>query len=122
LDAIEWDVKGNGMAYLGLPEDEIFSTVRTLISKPEMTLHAVREEKVSPKAVPWLVISNATGNALASGHFHVYRNVLGMSGRPMLALYLRAISELEETGFYQDRDRSAADDRTWVRERIAEVG
>ncbi len=122
LDAIEADIKANGLSYLGLPEDEIFSTVRTLISNPELTLQAVREDKVSPKAVAWLVISNVTGRALASGQYHVYRNVLGMNGRPMLALYLRAISELEKMGFYEGRNRSAADDRVWVGERIAEAG
>lgn len=122
LDAIEVDIKANGLSYLGLPEDEIFSTVRTLISNQELTLQAVREDKVSPKAVAWLVISNVTGKALASGRYHVYRNVLGMNGRPMLALYLRAIMELEGLAFYKGRSRSAADDRAWVRERISEAG
>lgn len=107
--------------YLGLP-DEVFVAVERLIDNTEATTHTVRVDKVPPRLLVWVVFSNVTGDALATGGFHNYRNVLSFSGKALLTLFMRSIDELEKGGHYEGRDRTAEQERSWIRRRIAEAG
>jgi hypothetical protein len=123
LDRIEPELKQSIGQVCPWPIPEaLFASVRGRIQDVEACVHAVNVDKIEPPAVVWLVISNAAGNALATGSFHALPGVLRGDGQPLLAVYSRAINELEKCGFYLGRDRSADADRKWIRDRIADAG
>jgi hypothetical protein len=106
-------------ATLGLPP-EMMETVNRLLNDAPRTVHTVRVDCVSPRNLVWLLISNVAGDMLACGEHHIYRGVLSMSGKALQSAYLRAVDELQESGFHDAE--AAARDRTWLRSRIAEAG
>lgn len=121
LDLVEPILRETDVSSLYLPDD-FFVVVRNTLKDSELTVQSVREEKVPARSLVWLVISNATGNALATGNYHIYRNVLSGPGHALMAVYSRAINELESAGCYAGRNRSAQQDREWTRERVREAG
>lgn len=99
---------------------ELITEARRLLSDVEKTTHTVRVDGVSPRNVAWLVISNVSGNMLASGQHHVYRGVLSMTGTALKQTFLLAVKRLQQNG-YHDEDR-AKEDVHWLNERIEEAG
>jgi len=122
LAAIEPELRASiGVNSVFLPED-LFVAARQMIQNAEATVHTVNVEKVPPQPLAWLILSNAAGNGLATGRFHIYRGVLSGQGQALLSVYARAINELEKAGYYQGRDRTAEDDRRWIRDHIRDAG
>src|SRR5205085_8214893 len=101
---------------------ELVAAARERIEHVPSTMHAIREDKVEVHVIPWLVLSNVTGLALATGRFHVYRNTLSYVGEDVQKVFLRSVNEMERLGFYVGREQTAAKDRQWLRNQIADAG
>lgn len=91
-----------------------------LIKNKEKTIYSIRDDKTSPRDLVLLLISNVSGDAMATGQHHVYRGRLSMEGQELLKLFNYAISELEKSGFQSKEETEK--DRLWIREQINSVG
>jgi hypothetical protein len=67
-----------------------------------------------------LLITNITGELLASGEYHTYRSTLSANGLRLRGLYLRASAEMQTLGAHTASQ--VADDRNWIEEKIKEAG
>lgn len=94
--------------------------VTKLIKDKEKTIYSIRESKMSPRYLVLLLISNVSGDSLATGQYHVYRGRLSMEGQELLKLFNYAISEMEKNGFQSKEETEK--DRVWIREQINSVG
>jgi hypothetical protein len=97
---------------------ELIEYARGSIRKnPGAAVETVRVHGVTPRNMPWLLISNAAGEEVASGRHHVYRGILGLGGQDLRKSYLRAVSEMEVGGYYTPE--KAKSDRDWLEKAIA---
>lgn len=94
--------------------------ITKLIKDKEKTIYSVRESKMSPRHLVLLLISNVSGEYLATGQYHIYRGRLSMEGQELLKLFNYAISEMEKNGFQSKEETEK--DRIWIREQINSVG
>lgn len=57
---------------------------------------------------------------LSSGQYHVYRGVLSLEGRGLLAIYLTSVDQLEKRGIMPRSESNIS--RTSIEDVIKEVG
>ncbi len=86
----------------------------------ERVLYSLQEDKITPRNLILLLITNAIAEVLPTGHYHIYRGVLGLEGQNMLKLYDYAVNELEKNGYHSPE--AAKEDKDWIREQIKDVG
>lgn len=101
---------------LHLIRDEVIS----MLKDAERVRFTLVEDKVSPRNLAYLLISNVANEKLCSGAYHVYRGVLNASGKELMAAF-RVASEKLVFGGYQ----SAADhqkDIESLKKEISEIG
>jgi hypothetical protein len=101
---------------LHLIRDEVLS----MLKDAERVRCTLVEDKLSPKNLAYLLITNVANEKLCSGAYHVYRGVLNASGRELMAAF-RVASEKLASGGYQ----SAADhqkDIESLKKEVSEIG
>lgn len=86
----------------------------------EKTLYSLQKDKISPRNLIFLLITNAIAEILPTGHYHIYRGVLSQVGHDLLKLFDYAVNELEEKGCFSHEE--AKEDKAWIREQINGVG
>jgi|BioPla2DNA2_1021312.scaffolds.fasta_scaffold36180_2 hypothetical protein len=86
----------------------------------DKVVYSLQEDKVTPRNLVLLLVTNAIAEKLPTGQYHIYRGVLGLEGQSLLNLYDYAIDELEKCGFLSVEE--AKKDKDWIREQISVVG
>jgi hypothetical protein len=98
----------------------IRSHVLDMISDEDATAYEIRESKMAPKNLVYVIMTNAIEAPLANGTYHTYRGTLGFQGTYLLSLWDYAIGQMENSGFYTPE--KAKEEKQWIRSRIKEVG
>jgi len=89
-------------------------------SEPEKVILSIRNDKLAPKTLVYLVITNVLDRELSSGRYHYYRGLLNNTGQSLLALWDHAVDELQFAGFHSEDE--AKKDKEWIRQQIRGVG
>lgn len=99
--------------------DELFETLRQVFCHDPKRLDVVPGAKLSPKQVAWSHVAESAGYRLSRGDLHLYPGMLSMEGQALYFTFLRAVGELEASGYYgiveeQGGSRSAKGEREWI--------
>ena len=117
LDALKAiEAEHSEIAMLGLSKK-----VRGILTKgADQTKISIREEGLSPKGLVWMLVSNVIDPELSYGHHHIYRGVLGMRGKALLALWDTACAKMTSLGVHDAAEE--AKEKAYIRRQIAAVG
>lgn len=119
LKKIERDIYG----VIGpVPFENVKEQVKSLIiDETEKTSASIKEDKIAPRTLVCLLITNVLDQELSYGGHHIYRGVLSSRGEGLLTLWDWATDELENDGFFSEPD-DAANEKKYIREAIKKVG
>ncbi len=95
--------------------------VRDMIKKDgRKTTASIREDRLPPEGLVWLLVTNVVDTELSYGHHHIYRGILGMQGKTLLRLWDIACERMTVLGVHDAADE--AKEKAYIRRQIAEVG
>ena len=101
--------------------DHVFATVRaTIVRDADRTIHSLSADGWQPTDLALLLLTRASSLALSSGHYHIYRGVLGGEGHGYLTIFRRSVKELVRSGFITPQEAEA--DISDLTKDIKEVG
>jgi len=101
--------------------DHVFATVRaTIVRDADRTIHSLSADGWQPTDLALLLLTRASSLALSSGHYHIYRGVLGGEGHGYLTIFRRSVKELVRSGFITPQEAEA--DIADLTKDITEVG
>ena len=92
----------------------------SVIWESEKAVQSIKYDGLSPAGVVWLLASNFIDPEISLGNNHTYRGVLSMRGRAYLALWDVAIAQMTSECVHSAEDE--AEERAYIRKRIAEAG
>lgn len=113
---VEVESKGDIPAF-SLIKDAILATI---VSDDTKTAATILEDRIDPRALVYLLATNRAFEELSSGQHHVYRGVLSVGGRQLLASFCAASEQMITYGLH-DRSRHEADLAS-LRAEIKEMG
>jgi hypothetical protein len=99
---------------------EIAEKVRRDLRDEARTKHSIEVEKLAPRDVVWIVITNAIAETLPLGNYHTYRGMLNFMGTQLYALWGEALSQLEKSG--ANTPEKTKEERSWMNEQIRNAG
>lgn len=94
--------------------------VLSLINDREKTAISIDEEKMNPRALVWLLISNVADRKLCSGKYHTYRGILNMVGQQLVQVFTTASRQLVQFGFHTEAEHEADSQR--LKRELASIG
>lgn len=94
--------------------------VLALINDRGKTTVSIDEEKMDPKALVWVLISNVADHKLCSGNFHTYRGTLNMVGQQLLQVFTTASRQMVECGMRTEAEYEA--DAQRLKNELASIG
>ena len=100
--------------------DHLKEEVLALINDREKTAISIDEEKMDPKALVWLLISNVADRKLCSGKFHTYRGTLNMVGQQLVQVFTTASRQLVQHGLHTEAEHEADSQR--LKRELASIG
>lgn len=93
---------------------------RNLLRNHEATIKSLRESGKSPRTLALYALINSSHWWIGSGHLHVYRGLLGISGKESLKMFVWAVRRLESIGDYTKDECDAM--LAEMHEQIREMG
>jgi hypothetical protein len=94
--------------------------VRDQLKDRDRTRASIEEDGLSPDGLVYLLISNVTNAQLCSGQHHIYRGVLSITGKELLAAFTKASEMMVQCGVHSREDHER--DMRNLKKEIAEVG
>ncbi len=94
--------------------------VRKQLKDRDRTRASIDEDGLSPDGLVYLLVSNVANALLCSGQHHIYRGVLNMSGKQLLAAFAKASEMMVQCGVHSQEDHER--DMRSLKKEIAEVG
>jgi hypothetical protein len=81
--------------------------VLSLIDDRESTSASILKDKLDPRGLVYLLITNVANERLCSGGYHVYRGVLNAQGRELEEGFILASKRMVEYGVHDQRAHEA---------------
>jgi hypothetical protein len=94
--------------------------VLALINDREKTAISINEEKMDPRELIWLLISNVADRKLCSGKYHTYRGTLNMIGQQLLQVFTTASRQMVHYGLHTETEYEADSQR--LKRELASIG
>ena len=92
----------------------------TLIADDKRTTASLVEDRLNPKGLIYLLITNVAYAELGTGRYHVYRGVLSMSGQQLLSAFIFSSERMIEHGVH---DRVSHEfDLADLRKELSQIG
>jgi hypothetical protein len=114
IDAIEKEEGTRGLRQIkGL-------VVELVVGEADKTINSIRNDDLSPRTLAFLLILNVLGEELTSGQYHIYRGVLSTGGKMLLGLWVYAVEQQKQSGFYNEQE--ARKELKWIMDEIKLVG
>ena len=94
--------------------------IRDQLKDGDRTRASIEEDGLSPDGLIYLLISNAANAQLCRGQHHIYRGVLSMTGKELLAAFTKASEMIVQCGVHSQEDHEH--DMRSLKKEIFEVG
>jgi hypothetical protein len=91
-----------------------------LLKDTARTRASIAEDCLSPDALIYLLASNVANGMLCTGQHHIYRGVLGESGRQLLLAFTKASEMMVQCGIQSQEEHER--DMQSLRKEIKEIG
>ncbi len=92
----------------------------SLIDDRERTSASILEDKLDPRGLVYLLITNVVIGRLCSGRYHVYRGVLNAQGRELEEAFMLASRRMVQYGVHDERAHDA--EVSSLRKELAALG
>lgn len=94
--------------------------VELAVGEADKTISSMRDDGLSARALTFLLVLNVLGEELTSGKYHIYRGVLSTGGKMLLRLWVYAVEQQKQSGFYDEE--KAKEELQWIMDQVKQVG
>ncbi|WP_157205591.1 hypothetical protein [Methylomonas koyamae] len=94
--------------------------IRDQLKDRDRTRASIEEDGLSPEGLVYLLASNVANALLCSGQHHVYRGVLGITGKELLAAFTKSSEMMVQCGVHSQQDHER--EMQSLKREIAEIG
>lgn len=86
---------------------QIRDDVLALVDDREKIAASIVEDKLDPRALIYLLVTNVASDKLCSGQYHIYRGILSFTGKQLLEAFTVASKQMVDLGVHDEKTHAA---------------